>query len=223
MPVDATRHLEVFDPDRWGDRRIDVIGAGATGSRIAVSLAKLGITNLHVWDDDVVEEHNVANQIYGNEHIGQFKVDALQQIIQDATGTNIFIYRERACSSIRCGEVVFLLTDTMESRREIWEGLKWKPHIGLVIETRMGVDQGRIYAIHPINPAHIRRWEETLYDDEESEVSACGSKISVGPTAELISGYAVWQFLRWAADTDAPLENEIIFGVRPCGLMGTTW
>lgn len=222
MPIDATRHLEIFDPDRWGSRRIDVIGAGATGSRIALSLAKLGVTNLHVWDNDVVEEHNVANQAFGNEHIGLPKVEALQQIIEKATGTKSYIYPERVCSTTRLGEVVFLLTDTMESRKDIWQGLKWKPHIGLVIETRMGVDQGRIYTMSPINPLHIRKWEESLYDDEESEVSACGSKISVGPTAELISGYAVWQFLRWNAG-DQTLENELIFGARPACMMGTVW
>ena len=29
--IDPLRHMSVFSPDKWGARRVDVIGAGATG------------------------------------------------------------------------------------------------------------------------------------------------------------------------------------------------
>ena len=45
-PIDTTRHVEVFSPDAFGSRRIDIIGAGASGSRIVLALAKLGIENI---------------------------------------------------------------------------------------------------------------------------------------------------------------------------------
>lgn len=226
-PIDTTRHVEIFSPDSFGSRRIDVIGAGASGSRIVLSLAKLGIENIHVYDFDSVEAHNIANQAYSQSDIGRPKVEALQALVKEHTGMDIAIHNERVDGSQRLGEVVFLLTDTMASRKEIWQkAIRYKATTKLMIETRMGVDQGRVYTINPTRPAHVKGWEETLYDDDVAEVSACGSTISVGPTAEFLSGLAVWQLIRWLAietghktAQDDALDQEILFWLRPPAFM----
>lgn len=219
MLLDLTRHLTVFSPHAFGSRRVDVIGVGATGSRIALSLAKLGIANIHIWDDDRVESHNIPNQAYTQEHIGELKVRAMQSIVAQATGATVAIHPSKVDGSQELGEVVFLLVDRMDARRLIWEGsLKYKLRTQIVIETRMGSDAGRIYTVNPNRQGHIASWESTLCQDDEAEVSACGASISVGPTAEVISGLAVWQLLRWFAienGSDDELDNEILFGLRP--------
>lgn len=219
MGVDPLRHLSVFSPHAFGARRVDIIGAGATGSRIVLDLAKLGVENIHVWDFDKVEEHNVANQAFGNGDIGVLKVKALVALVKAATGTKISTHAERVDGSQTLGEIVFLLTDTMISRKEIWaKSLKFKLKTQLLIETRMGVDSGRVYALNPNKPGHIKGWEETLYADDEAEVSACGASVSVGPTAEVIAGLATWQMIRWFAieqGGEDDLDNEIIFSLRP--------
>jgi molybdopterin/thiamine biosynthesis adenylyltransferase len=211
--------MSVFSPDAFGKRRVDVIGAGATGSRIVLSLAKLGITNLHVWDFDQIEEHNIANQVYGLGDVGALKVEALQSIVEADTRTVIEIYPERVDGSQGFGEIVFLLPDTMAARKEIWEkAIKFKLRTHLMIETRMGADTGRIYTINPSKPSHITEWEKTLYGDDEAEVSACGAPVTVGPTAEIISGLAVWQLIKWFAieqGKEVSLDNEIIFSLQP--------
>lgn len=217
--IDPLRHLTVFNPDSFHDR-IDVIGCGATGSRITVSLAKLGITNLHVWDFDDVAEHNIANQMFGNEQIGMKKVDAIYDIIKNQTGMEIVKHDEKVDGTQSIGPFIFLLTDTMESRKEIWEkSIKFNMMNKLMIETRMGADNGRIYSVHTSNPSHWEAWEETLYSDEEAEVSACGASTSVGPTAEIISGLAVWEFIKyvnfWQNGGEDQGSNETIFSLRP--------
>ncbi|HEY9868414.1 MAG TPA: ThiF family adenylyltransferase [Candidatus Obscuribacterales bacterium] len=217
--VDITRHIDVFSRDAFGDRRIDVIGAGATGSRIVVSLAKLGLENIHVWDFDKVEAHNIANQAYGDGDIGKLKVDALHDLVKAQTGLAIHKHAERVDGSQELGDVVFLLTDTMSSRKEIWsKGIRYKMRTKLMIETRMGASEGRVYTVNPTRPAHVKGWEGTLYDDAVAEVSACGTTITVGPTAEFLSGLAVWQLIRWQAieqGKEDVLDNEILFGLRP--------
>jgi len=218
MSVDPLRHLSVFKPHAFGTRRVDVIGCGATGSRIVLSLAKLGVENIHVWDFDTVEEHNLANQVFGLPDIGRPKVAALADIVKRDAGVTLNVHPEKVCGSESFGEVVFLLTDTMASRKEIWDkGLKLKLRTRLLVETRMGADSGRIYAVNPNLLGHIRAWEEAWYPDTEAEVSACGASVSVGPTAEIIAGLAVWQMIRWVAvesGEEDDLENEIIFGLR---------
>jgi molybdopterin/thiamine biosynthesis adenylyltransferase len=218
MSVDPLRHLSVFPPHAFGARRVDVIGCGATGSRIALSLAKLGVENLHIWDFDTVEGHNLANQVFGLGDVGSLKVEALDRLIQRDSGVRVKPHAEKVDGSQDLGEIVFLLTDTMASRKEIWErGLKLKLRSKLLIETRMGADNGRVYAFNPCKRSHILEWEKTLYSDGEAEVSACGASISVGPTAEIISGLAVWQMVRWFTVEQGgqdDLDNEIIFSLR---------
>lgn len=220
MGVDTIRHLKVFDPDLFEGRRIDVIGAGATGSRIVLELAKLGLQNIHVWDFDTVEPHNIANQAFGNDDIGKLKVDALAELVKRQTGTDIVKHPERYGEGGEpLGQVVFLLTDTMASRKEIWDyAIKFKTNVELMIETRMGTDNGRLYTVIPTVLEQVRRWESTLYSDAEAEVSVCGTSVTVGATAAVISGMAVWSMVRWFQSLRDPAETpevELIFGLRP--------
>lgn len=223
--IDSTRHRSVFSPDKFGDKaRVDIIGCGATGSRIALSLAKLGIKNLHLWDFDIVEPHNLANQAYTLEDVGSPKVSALAAHIFAATGEWPTQHNEPVTAKTQLGNIVFLLTDTMKSRKEIWQGaIRFKLHIKLMVETRMGAEEGRIYSISPTKMDEIKLWESTLCEDSEAAVSECGTSISVGPTAEIISGMAVWQFIRWynveINKGQDELDKEIIFNLRPTLIM----
>jgi molybdopterin/thiamine biosynthesis adenylyltransferase len=100
--IDPRRHAEVFSPHASGHWHIDVIGAGAVGSAIVLQLAKLGLEKIRVWDPDVVEPHNLANQRYLQADIGAFKVEALARAVKDATGHDIEIHRVK-----QSGRVVF--------------------------------------------------------------------------------------------------------------------
>jgi len=211
--IDTTRHIDVFNPGAWGQRRVDVIGVGAIGSKIALSLAKLGVQNLHVWDHDVVEAHNIANQVYGASDEGLLKVVALQDRIEELTGCAI-TQHERWGGERNLGEVVFLPVDSMAVRREFLEAHRLSASTRLVIETRMGATHGQVLSYRPNDPASLSRYEGTLFSDDDAEVeaNACGTAITVGPTGDIISGFAVWRFLRYVAGED--VEPELAIGGR---------
>lgn len=220
--IDTIRHIGVFDPHQL-NQRIDIIGAGATGSYVVLQLAKLGIPGdkIHVWDFDIVEEHNLANQIYGPDCIGKKKVDALKDTIKLLAGIDITTHDERVDGTQKLGPIVFVLTDTMVSRKEIWDkSLKMKMDKKLMIETRMGIDLGTVYTINPMDIRHVKFWEERwVPDDEIKEVSACGARTSVGCTASMLASYAVWQLIRYndihiKGGSKDLLEHEITFCVR---------
>lgn len=221
--VNSLRHESVFSPSDFGNRRVDIIGVGATGSRIAFDLSKLGITNIHLWDDDVVEEHNVANQIFGEDSIGKKKVVTMSEIIKSQTNEEVTHHDEKFNGKHGIGDVVFLLTDTMSSRKQIWDDyIKMNPNVRLLIETRMDADQGIIHTLSPCELQHINRWEKTLYNgkklikDKEAEASQCGGRTTIGATASLISGFAIWQFMKWfQKENFDDVENIMIFGTRP--------
>lgn len=207
--TDPLRHMSVFNPDTFGDRRVDIIGCGATGSRIAMEIAKLGVTNLHLHDFDKIEAHNCANQLFGINDVGKLKVDALADRILADTGLEVTKHPEAVTGRSELGNVVFLLTDTMKSRKEIWEGaIRFHPMTEIMIETRMGASEGRVYIVRPCIPGDIRFWESTLCDDDEAAESLCGARTSVGPTAALIHAHAVWSMIRWFANAKDAEKHE---------------
>jgi molybdopterin/thiamine biosynthesis adenylyltransferase len=227
MSVVTLRHESVFPAQLFNPTRVDVVGCGALGSRVAMSLAKLGLEDIHIWDFDTVAEHNIPNQLFGNDQVGRNKNEALCDLINTATDTECTPHG-KCDGSEPFGPVVFMCVDSMKIRKELWEAqIKYQPFVSLLVESRMGADSGRVYAVRPCEPKHIELYEATLYGDEQAEVSACGSTISVGPTAELVSGFAVWQFMKWfrwsqkMTDKDIEPENELVFATRQSLFMMT--
>ena len=218
--VNTSRHYSIFDPVTWGKRRIDVIGVGATGSRVAMSLAKLGVMNLHVWDDDVVEEHNIANQAYGRNDIDAKKAQAINWAIERAVGMRITVHDHRWESGMPLGAVVFCMVDSMAARRAVFDDVRHRPGVKLVLDSRMGADTGHLFTYSPQDRDSLRLYEQTLYSDDDAitEVSACGTSISVGPTADIIAGLLVWRFIHFAKRIVDPTDEtpvahlEMAFG-----------
>lgn len=204
--LDVRRHMELFNPYEF-NTPVTIIGAGATGSWLALQLAKLGISDITVYDFDVVEEHNIPNQLFGLSHIGLSKVVALNDYVQDQTGVALKIKNE-AYTSQRLSGIVFCMVDSMKVRDEIWKrGVKGKSAVKLYIEPRMGLNEGRIYNVNPTDSNHWKRYEDCWYPDDEAEVSACGTSQSVITSALLIASTCARQLINYHNGIE--LSNEI--------------
>ena len=217
MVIDPLRHFTVFDPHEF-KYRVDVIGCGAIGSHVVTSLAKLGVANLHYWDDDIVESHNIANQAFHPSQIGQNKALALSKIWGGNEHVGCF---EPSGEE----EIIFLCVDSMETRKEIMDSsVRLRVNVKLAIETRMGLWAGRIYSLDPTNMDRMDLWYKKWYPDEKSfeEVTDTGTACQVGqtlgPVASTIANVAVVQMLRWWRSTkgegDFP-EFEVLLGMTP--------
>ena len=74
--MDFLRQSDIFDPGSF-PWPVTVIGAGGIGSAVLLGLAKLGVSDFTIFDDDDVEPHNLPNQLlYTEADIGSLKVDA---------------------------------------------------------------------------------------------------------------------------------------------------
>src|SRR3990167_9189169 len=71
------------------DKRIIVIGCGAIGSFVTMTLAKMGFKNILVYDEDKIENHNISNQLFPEYMVGKFKVDALKDVVEHYSGAKI--------------------------------------------------------------------------------------------------------------------------------------
>jgi molybdopterin/thiamine biosynthesis adenylyltransferase len=213
--ISYNRQLSVFKPQLF-KKTVDIIGVGATGSHLAYILAKMGIETIRAYDFDKIEEHNIPNQLYRLRDVGRPKVEALQELVKELTEIDIETFDmkiEKGCD-YKPGNIVFLLTDTMHSRKEIFEEfLKLRFGIEQVIETRMSADSGRIYSFCPTRIDENEAWEATLYKDDEAEESLCGTSISIAATAVNIASAAAWQLIKH--DNGEMVEKEIIYGLKP--------
>lgn len=215
--VDISRLRPICNPKGF-EKPIHIIGCGATGSWVATFLAKMGFGNIHLYDFDTIEEHNISNQNYSIEDVGEKKSEILKKYLTKACGCDtIKAYDKRVTKEDSFDGIVFLLTDTMESRKEIFDNcIDLKPQIDLLIETRMGTSSGMIYSIIPTKPYQREKYLKTLYDDGEAEVSACGTPITVLPTATAIASQAVWQFVNFIVGDLK--QNEILVDYKHLNL-----
>ena len=75
-----------------------LIGCGGTGSRVLVELSALNQNlvelghlgfEIHVFDDDVVEQHNIGRQMFYQCDLGEYKSNVLATRINRSYGDNI--------------------------------------------------------------------------------------------------------------------------------------
>ena len=218
--LDTRRHMELFDPYRF-EQRVTVIGTGATGSWLVLQLAKLGITDIVVYDFDIVEEHNIPNQIFGIKHVGMPKVEALKEIVQEYTGLEITAKNEK-CEAQRLSGYVYLMVDSMAERKRIFEqSIKMKRAVSLLVEPRMGLDVGRVYNVNPISVSQVKAYEGCHYSDDEAEVSACGTSMTVITSAQTIASWCARQLINHHAGEE--LDNEILLDFKYNNIFPTKW
>jgi sulfur carrier protein ThiS adenylyltransferase len=77
------RHFSTQQREILWHARIGIAGAGGLGSNAALMLARSGIGNLLLLDDDVVEASNLNRQQYWPRHVGRPKVEALAELLQE--------------------------------------------------------------------------------------------------------------------------------------------
>jgi len=180
MPSNNTRFLRQQDicPPEKLQFPITVIGAGAIGSATVLTLAKMGCSNITVWDDDVLEEVNVPSQMCKPSCVGSPKVEALKELVRDLTETEIIV-RNKRYRGQRLEGVVIAAVDNMGTRQLIWDKVRLRPAVSLLIDPRMGAEFARIYCIKPSDPDDAALYSQNSYAGTESERLPCSGRAIV--------------------------------------------
>ena len=197
------RQLDIVPPEKLGFP-ITVIGAGAIGSAVTVGLAKMGCSDLTVWDNDRLDEVNIPNQLCKPSMVGSLKVDALAELVEELTDVEIKKIPRRYSGQYLEG-VVIVAVDTMTTRLNVWKRIKLNPKIPLLIDARMGAEFARIYTIHPMNIVETDFYEHNLYNGDEAEHLPCsGRSIIYCPT--VIAGLVTLIIKQYAVNHPIPRE-----------------
>jgi hypothetical protein len=221
MTIDTLRHYELVNPRDY-DNGITVIGAGAVGSRVFSHLIEFGFENITVYDPDIVESHNIANQLYGNSDIGQPKVEALRRWTSWKLGIRdnspnfprtLHFVQDYVTPETPIQGYVFLLVDSLEERGKLATAMGNNISVPRIIDVRMAAMHLNVFVFSP--HTMLRSYLETLGNDEDAEVSSCGSPFSVTTTAAAAASLAVSSFVHCVQHNDAAVSNRLDLYLGP--------
>jgi len=148
------RHRDLFTPHDIEDRDLDLVGAGALGGAILLALVKMGfgvLNRIALWDFDRCALHNLSNQWFRKSHVTlrQPKVEALAEMVAWIGERNLEPINERFTGAEErpLGPVVVLAVDSLEERARIWNRLKERGDVELLIDARMGAEVFELHAV----------------------------------------------------------------------------
>ena len=183
-----TRQLDLI-PMECLRMPVTIIGCGAIGSFLGLQLAKMGVTNLKLYDHDTVSIENMSNQFFRFKDIGKTKSSALHDIVADFTGvpTQHNLKFEASHALTQAG-IVVVAVDSMEARRMVYESIrKTGFRVKYIIDPRMSAEAFNMYVINPFDPKDCATYEKTLFTDAEGVQERCTAKSTVY-TASLGAG-----------------------------------
>ena len=208
----TTRHGDMIKKINM-NTPITVIGVGSIGSYATLALAKLGFTNILVIDDGIVEEENIAPQLYRLSDIGRPKVDALKVQVKAMTGSELRVFNGRMdihagvitskaleeAMSLQYREanpvavdsipsMTIMACDSMEARKNIFNFFKtkWATSDDFYIDARMAIEFLTIYSFKHTED-NAKDYESTLFSDADAVQEACTNK-AISYTSAIAGG-----------------------------------
>lgn len=201
--MDLSKSYEFFQPEK-NDDRIHIIGCGSVGSTVAENLARCGVTKFTLWDFDIVEPHNLANQMFRIKDIGKPKVDALLDILCEINPDikDDVKMQNAGWKGQQLSGFVFLCVDNIDLRREITEKHMDSPYVKAMFDFRTRLEDAQHYAADWSNYKMKKDFLASMnfsHDEakDETPVSACNVTLSVCPTVRIICAYGVANFMNF--------------------------
>lgn len=162
----------IFLPEAAGP--VTVIGAGSVGSQLVDTLAREGCTDITVWDDDFVASHNIPMSVYRQtKDLARPKVEALAEIVHEATGVDLQAHRARYAGQQLKG-CVAACVDTMDARKDVWGQVRNNPFVPLLVDTRIAEEFITVFAIRPCVPGDVAFYEHFMYASKDAVRPMCG-------------------------------------------------
>lgn len=203
--MDLNKSRDYFNPEKVKGR-CHIIGCGSVGSFVARFLVMSGVENITLYDDDVVEPHNLCNQLFTTKDIGKEKTKALYE--------QLVAVNPDAADSIRvCGRYdsqnlsgyVFLCVDNIEIRKEIATKNQYNMNIKYLFDVRTSLESGDVLCVDWKDCAQVKNYikstsvythEEVLQElRENGGMNACGMVLGVVGTVAMCSMIAVDNFI----------------------------
>lgn len=174
--MDHTRHIGIFNASRYS---AVLIGAGGIGAMTGITLAKMGIGKLSIYDFDQVDEINLATQFHRLSDIGKEKSAALSDAILDYSGlmSSAKNCRVDQKSEIEPCHLIISAVDNITARKEIWTAVKEAAPLWY-LDTRMSAEYFQIFIV---DMSKKEWYADALAHQDEHQIpdEPCTSKATI--------------------------------------------
>lgn len=177
--IDSNRHESIYNPARYADKRVALIGVGTIGSHLALTLARMQVP-FTMYDPDTIEEHNLSTQAYTRRDIGAWKVEAVRRQCEaiGAEAINAVAVAQKYAPT--SDDIIVSCVDSIEARAEIARALIESEITAPVIDGRVGAEQVEVYRY-----ASASEWLAGL--PEQADTDPCGARFTAY-TANICAG-----------------------------------
>lgn len=198
-----SRQKDIIPEQRIAECKATVIGVGAIGRQVALQLAAMGIPQLQLVDDDLVEESNLASQGYLEKDLNRLKVDATADMCWKINSRlEIDPVTERFRRSMDIGDIVFCAVDSINTRRLIWEAVKNK--IRFFADGRMTAETLRVLTAFDLRSRE--HYPQTLFSSQQAYQGPCTAKTTIY-CGNIAAGLMLAQFTKYLRQL--PIEPDI--------------
>lgn len=202
--MNLSKSYEFFRPDMCKER-IHIIGCGSVGSTLAELLVRFGLTKISLYDFDIVEPHNLVNQMFVQADVGKRKIDAVAErlkAINPLVEADVRKIPDGWKPGTRMTGYVFLAVDNIELRHKIVTENMYNPLIKGMFDFRTRLVDAQHYAADWSNRRHKECFVRSMeFTHEEAvaatPVSACNVALSVAPTVWNVCLAGVCNFINF--------------------------
>jgi molybdopterin/thiamine biosynthesis adenylyltransferase len=200
------RQLDLLDPNKC-NIPVLIVGAGATGGYTALALAKMGLTDITIYDADLIEEHNFSNQVYPIKMLGMNKALAIKEVIKEYTEVEITAIPRMFTKNDAVEGIVISALDSMKGRKMLFKMCARNPKVKLFIDPRCGAEVCRVLTLVPELTSACEKYNETLHSDEQADPTPCTAR-SIIYSVLMVSSLICNQVKRYLMNQD--LKRDIL-------------
>ena len=145
LTLDHTRHSGIFNAKDWS---VVLVGAGGIGAITGITLGKMGVGYLEIWDGDVVDGVNIATQYHMGTLLGTNKATALSQMMLElAPGVETFTHPQNIGPNDKIlANIVISALDSIKARKDVMSALfNEESDWSWYIDAGMGAEELVIY------------------------------------------------------------------------------
>ena len=202
--MNLSKSLEFFDPSMCKER-IHIIGCGSVGSTLAELLARFGLTKMSLYDMDIVEPKNIANQMFYAKHVSQPKVDAVKETIIEINPEAEIKTHPNGWTDQPLDGYVFIAVDNIDTRRKIVEANQYNNYVKAIFDFRTGLTDGQHYAADwsiVKDRKNLLAFMQFTHEEAKlnSRFTACNIELCIAPTVRLLCNVGVANFINFVKD-----------------------
>lgn len=203
--------------DAIKNKKVILAGVGGIGSYVGFLLARMKVSQLFIFDPDVVEIANMSGQLYASTDVSMYKVDALSRMVGSYAGYyGVYAIPEKFTEDYSASDIMICGFDNMEARKVFFN--VWHNHVNskpaeerkncLFIDGRLAAEEFQVLCIKGDDVYNIERYnKEFLFSDREADETICSYKQTTF-MANMIASVMVNLFVNFVANQCEPLIDR---------------